>query len=99
MIVLEVTAKDRPPAILEGNMDAKEAREIIETQEKQLSNRQRMNTQTVSQEYTYMFAKGYLEALKGPEVKMLIEALEYYRESVSKYLWVDNTLRFWERWR
>lgn len=55
-------------------MNLKKAQEICESQEKQLDNSKRMNTQTVVQEYVYVGAKAYLEAYK--HFKPLVEALE-----------------------
>lgn len=56
-------------------MNAAEAKKIIYEQEHRLSNGQRFFTQTVSEEYKYIQAQYYLQALEGPEVKVLVEYL------------------------
>lgn len=76
-------------------MNEAEAREIVKQQERQLNHEKHMNTQTVSQEYAYVHAKGYLAALEGPEVKALIQTLN---NSLIIYRASQNQQELWEGW-
>lgn len=72
-------------------MNAQEARRIIVCQSTEMQ-----GTYSVESEFSeiktvkdeYILAKGYLAALEGPEVKMLLEALEGRYSDI----WIKKTL-------
>lgn len=55
-------------------MTGKQAREIVRTQNKQLDHNKRMNTQTVTEEYKYIAAGSYLEAIE--KMRPIVEAIK-----------------------
>lgn len=57
-------------------MNAKEAREILKRLKPEL-----VHKFIDSPSHEIGFMRGYLEALEGPEVKALVEALEYYEKT------------------
>lgn len=71
-------------------MNAKEARETIHIQKNMLNHHQRMENQTSGEEYNYIRAHAYLEALDGVEVKALVEALMAARLALSDVGHTDN---------
>ncbi len=76
-------------------MEIKKAKEIIYRQEHQLDGNKRMNTQTVSQEYFYVSAKGFLEGYTAG-VKEALRASWKFINTVNQYEYTKGDLNICE---